>query len=172
MARKTVQTKFVSGSIARVDLELLRRAHCCLRPAAAQIRFVSRYHGFKESALTFPKLLFRRAATCRKIPSKLIKAAEINFSDSSSRGTLHQESIGTLPEIIRPFFSRVPSTTPIFESRVPEISGGGETRGTGLGARTRPPWVRLGVNRPAGGGGPSRGALIVHLAGNAQLGRA
>jgi hypothetical protein len=25
--------------------------------------------------------------------------------------------------------------------------------------------VRLGVNRPAGGGGPSRGALIVHLAG-------
>ena len=28
MARKTVQTKFVSGSIARVDLAPLKRVHC------------------------------------------------------------------------------------------------------------------------------------------------
>ena len=37
-------------------------------------------------------------------PQQLIKAAEINFPDFSSRGTLHQEFIGTLPEIIRPIF--------------------------------------------------------------------
>jgi hypothetical protein len=117
MARKTVQTKFLSGNIARVDLAPLKGA---LLPPTGRDTGIYRHR----------------------------------------------------PRNYSPNFSRAPSTATNFESRVPEISGGGETRGTGLGAPTRPPWVRLGVNRPAGGGGPSRGALVVHLAGHAQHGRA
>ena len=88
MARKTVQTKFVSGTIASDDLAPLRRAHCCLRPAAAQIRFVSRYHGFKIISRHSPKIIFSIWCDRSQNPRQINQTAEINFSDFSSHGAL------------------------------------------------------------------------------------